>query len=95
VAHGQQHDGAGVQQRVAVAGGCLERPGGEQLAAGRPARAGARADEAHDRAGALLAVLDPIEQYWGFPGRQRIDRLAALFAAADYDNIDQPSQPPT
>jgi arginine/lysine/ornithine decarboxylase len=44
-------------------------------------------DDVRDRVGALLAVLDPIEQYWGFPGRQRIDQLIRLFAAVEYDRF--------
>src|SRR5947207_32892 len=44
-------------------------------------------DRVRGEVGELLGQLEPIEQYWGFPGQQRFDRLIRLFTAADYDRL--------
>jgi arginine decarboxylase len=49
------------------------------VAQGRPA------DAEVAKARELLNVLDPIENYWAFPGRQRFEQVQRLFAANDYD----------
>jgi arginine decarboxylase len=49
------------------------------VAQGRPA------DAEVAKARELLNVLDPIETYWAFPGRQRFEQVQRLFAANDYD----------
>ena len=51
------------------------------LAAGQPG------DEVREELGRLLELLDPIEQYWGFPGKQRFEQVLRLSAAADYDRL--------
>ncbi|HEU4346892.1 MAG TPA: hypothetical protein VFR35_03795, partial [Actinoplanes sp.] len=51
------------------------------LAQGRPA------EHVREEIGRLLDLLDPIEQYWGFPGKERFEQMLRLYAAADHERL--------
>jgi len=48
---------------------------------------GRRGEQLTGQAGALFALLDPIESYWAFPGGHRFERARRLFDAGDFTRL--------
>ena len=63
------------------------QPGGGHFATGHAGRPGPPGRALREPVGNLLNLLDPIEQDWGFPGKQRFEQILRLFAEADYDRL--------
>ena len=42
------------------------------------------AQKVREKVESLLHLLEPMEAYWGFPGKQRFAKLAAMFRDRDY-----------
>jgi arginine decarboxylase len=53
------------------------------------ASAGGNVEAARQRASDTLELLEPIESYWAFPGRQGFQHLLDLFQSAEYGSFNE------